>query len=154
MPSAPSSGRTSIKQPARPEYPCERHAWMVYLRGSITEAPRPPTKKLKAASGFLHGVHLRGSHAYCDRHAGVKAEQTAAVHPPAVAWQIRQTLEDSADGSWITVCDSNRTMFSTTDVSTFTPACRSQYAWEPLRCTPWRNPMQPSISWWVDAALP
>jgi len=26
-------------------------------------------------------------------------EQTTAVHPPAVAWQIRQTLEDSADGS-------------------------------------------------------
>src|SRR5690242_3486629 len=31
-------------------------------------------------------------------------------------------------------------MLSATDVSTLTPACRSQYAWEPLRCAAWRNP--------------
>ena len=32
---------------------CERHAWMVSLGGrSRKRTPRPPTKRLKAASGF------------------------------------------------------------------------------------------------------
>jgi hypothetical protein len=34
------------------------------------------------------------------------------------------------------VRDSNRTMLSAIDVSTFTPACRSQYAWGSLPYTP------------------
>ena len=46
--------------------------WVSLGSRSRKRTPRPPTKRFKASSGFLHGVHLRGSHAYRDRHADVK----------------------------------------------------------------------------------
>jgi len=53
---------------------------------------------------------------------------TVIQDPSAESSNVWRICQATAGGCTAAVC------------SAFTPACRSQYAWEPLRCTPWRKP--------------